>query len=83
MIMIENDKQFESLPNLLDYFQKHGTLCFTKREIAPIMDISEAALNLTLHRQIVKNGSSESARISTSSSLSNIKTWARHHPNGL
>ena len=52
--MIEINRIYGTLPELLDFLQKKGALCFTKHEIAPYLDISADALNLTLHRQRLK-----------------------------
>jgi hypothetical protein len=52
--MIEIDRKFKTLPSHLDYLQKNGVICFSKRDILSHWDNTEAALNLSLRRQTLK-----------------------------
>lgn len=52
--MIETGQKFKTLSPYLDYLQKNGIICFSKRGTLSHWNSTETALNLSLHRQVLK-----------------------------
>lgn len=52
--MTETTQKFKKAQDFLDYLQKQGIICFSKKDICAHLDISNSAMLLSLRRQALK-----------------------------